>query len=278
MAKALPLVFVGSSSEKSEVADVIAKHLANIADVHSWKYSDSFKPTSSTLAGLLHAAQRYHFGIFVLTPDDKTTSRGTTEFSTRDNVLFEFGLFLGALGPERNMAIMEKSKNKLKIPSDLLGIHIEPFSYTNRDNLLSQINAVLDRYRETIKRLGRKSPFSLQGPYGFDKGRFFFEITEMRLTENREKIGDQKLLLVVRKHNPEVSDEEDTKIQKSVVRAIGKNEQHIKLTAKIEPRKGDQIKGYLFLVPEKSSISTCRNMKALEEAGCLLLDVCGIEI
>src|SRR5262245_23212386 len=126
MSKARPLVFVGSSSEKSEVPEVIVTLLRDVADVHTWKMSDSFKPTSSTLAGLLHAAQRYHFGIFVLTPDDKTISRGSLQYSARDNVLFELGLFLGTLGPERTFAIMEQKKG-MKVPSDLLGIHIDRF-------------------------------------------------------------------------------------------------------------------------------------------------------
>jgi hypothetical protein len=271
-----PLVFVGSSSEKSEVADVIVRQLRDVADAISWKESDSFKPTSSTLAGLLHAAQRYHFGIFVLTPDDKTKSRGTTKFSPRDNVLFEFGLFLGALGPERAMAIMEKRDEKLKVPSDLLGIHIESFSYTTDDNLASQISAVLVPIKKSIKRLGRKPPFSLQGPFGLDGDEFFFEIDPLKLNENREKIGDQKLLLVVRNHDPGVSEADDTTIAKSPIRNIGRTENDIELRAKIEQKPGVRINAYLFLVPEKADVRRCKNMKALEEKGCLQIDSCGV--
>jgi hypothetical protein len=49
MAKELPLVFVGSSSEKKEVALVVQDFLYNIADVHVWDKTDSFKQNESTL-------------------------------------------------------------------------------------------------------------------------------------------------------------------------------------------------------------------------------------
>jgi hypothetical protein len=275
--KQKPLVFVGSSSEKSEVAEVIVRQLRDVADAISWKESDSFKPTSSTLDGLLHAAQKYHFGIFVLTPDDKTKSRGTTQFSPRDNVLFEFGLFLGALGPKRTWALMEKRDERLKVPSDLLGIHIESFSYTSDDNLASQISAVLFPIKKSIKELGRKPPFSLLGPFGLDDaGYFFFQITPDKLMDHREKIGDQKLLLVVRKHDTAISPDDDTAITKSDIRSVSRNENEIELRAAIEREPGVRLNAHLFLVPEDADVGRCKNMKALEEKGCLLLNSVGV--
>jgi hypothetical protein len=279
MAKVLPLVFVGSSSEKSEIVPCVAKNLTDIADVHHWRMSDSFKPTSSTLDGLLHAARTYDFGIFVLTPDDVTTSRDTTQFSARDNVLFEFGLFLGALGPKRTMAVMEQGDETLKIPSDLLGVHIPRFTYTSRNNLLSQIGVVLDGFRVTIKRLGKLPPFSLVGGWKFDGDtqEFLCTVSASKMHEHGEKIGNQKLLLVIRKEDPLIAAEEDTCIVKGTLRQVGRKEQNIILKAGGvgclgDLKRGDKIDGYLLLVPEKAELASCNSIKALEERGCVLLD------
>jgi predicted nucleotide-binding protein len=43
----------------------------------------------------------FDFAILVLTPDDLTQSRGKQQPSPRDNVVFELGLFIGALGRDR---------------------------------------------------------------------------------------------------------------------------------------------------------------------------------
>jgi predicted nucleotide-binding protein len=60
------------------------------------------------------------FAIVLLTPDDlggKTDS--VPEFRARQNVVFEFGFFVGTLGPERVTALI---KSPLEKPSDLDGV------------------------------------------------------------------------------------------------------------------------------------------------------------
>jgi predicted nucleotide-binding protein len=94
------------------------------ADVHPWWESESFKPNSSTLDSLFKAANKYDFGVFIFSPEDIVKSRKETFFSARDNVLFEFGLFLGAMGADRTFGLVADSLDKpIKTPTDLLGIY-----------------------------------------------------------------------------------------------------------------------------------------------------------
>src|SRR5262249_46203633 len=54
--------------------------------------------------------------------DDFTKSRGVETKSPRDNLIFELGLFMGALGRRRAFPIVAPGKNTaVKLPSDLLG-------------------------------------------------------------------------------------------------------------------------------------------------------------
>jgi predicted nucleotide-binding protein len=45
------------------------------------------------------------FAAFVVTADDVTASRGRRKASPRDNVVFEIGLFMGAIGRERTFVV-----------------------------------------------------------------------------------------------------------------------------------------------------------------------------
>lgn len=55
----------------------------------------------------------------VFSADDELIVRDTHFESARDNVLFEYGLFLGRVGLDRAFVIAQQ---EAKIPTDLLGI------------------------------------------------------------------------------------------------------------------------------------------------------------
>ena len=55
-------------------------------------------------------------------PDDPLVeARGERKAAPRDNVIFELGLFMGALGRARSFIVRERGVD-LKIPTDLLGV------------------------------------------------------------------------------------------------------------------------------------------------------------
>lgn len=71
------------------------------------------------------ANSNVHFALVLLTPDDVGGLVGATqEPRARQNVIIEWGFFIGALGREKVMAFM---KGDVKVPSDALGLVWEAF-------------------------------------------------------------------------------------------------------------------------------------------------------
>jgi predicted nucleotide-binding protein len=54
---------------------------------------------------LLEAKTTYQYAIFIFTPDDTITIRGEDVLVTRDNVIFEAGLFMSHLGRKRTFIV-----------------------------------------------------------------------------------------------------------------------------------------------------------------------------
>ena len=67
----------------------------------------------------------------VLSPDDAVISRDATLEAPRDNLVFELGLFMGALGHSRTFLLHHRGSG-LKIPTDLSGF--TPLTYQTDSN------------------------------------------------------------------------------------------------------------------------------------------------
>ncbi|VWX61582.1 conserved hypothetical protein [Burkholderiales bacterium 8X] len=151
-----PTVFIGSSSEGLAIAETIKKKFGSKAVVDIWNGGQVFGQGSAYLESLLTASSLYEFAILIFTSDDTTTSRDQTHASVRDNVLFEYGLFLGRLGPKRSYALVQDT---LRIPSDLLGIHFNRFKLTSEGKLDRSfartsnaiVNEILRRHANTVE-------------------------------------------------------------------------------------------------------------------------------
>ena len=113
-------VFIGSSMEGLKIARTLQAELEAATDcaVKRWD-TDTFAPGSITLDALIDRANSVDFAILVATGEDTITSRGTQSAAVRDNIILEFGLFLGALGRERVYLL---SVGDAKLPSDLQGL------------------------------------------------------------------------------------------------------------------------------------------------------------
>ncbi|MCY1144289.1 nucleotide-binding protein [Actinoplanes sp. Pm04-4] len=115
-----PRVFIGSSTEGLDVADAVFQHLDQKATAKLWKHQ-LFMPGRYPLDVLMQEIRRNDFAILVATPDDEVVKRGITSPEMRDNLIFEFGLFSGALGSGRVFFVCPDSP-RVDLPSDLLGI------------------------------------------------------------------------------------------------------------------------------------------------------------
>lgn len=112
-------IFIGGSSEGLKYAKLLKMELEKSADFDCTIWNkNTFQFNESFLDSLTKASLVNDFGIFIASNDDFAFIKEKMEDVPRDNVLFEYGLFLGALGNKRTFLLQEKG---CKLPTDLLG-------------------------------------------------------------------------------------------------------------------------------------------------------------
>lgn len=129
-----PAVFIGSSSEGLGIAESIHKSLLKRRCVPKLWSEGVFECSYTAIETLIQIAKNIDCAIIVLSPDDVTNSRKKAAQAPRDNIVFELGLFMGAIGRERTFIVAPRGI-ALKIPTDLLGV--TQLKYDNRRNFLS---------------------------------------------------------------------------------------------------------------------------------------------
>jgi hypothetical protein len=144
--------FIGSSSKSLNVSNAIKHNLGDELDCVVWK--DGFFPLSrTTLETLVKKVDEFDLGIFVFGQDDIVSSGGPILSVTRDNVIYEFGLFCGRLGPHRTFVVRPVNKS-VRWPSDLDGFtaaqYDDTLAATNADRAVEdackQIRSALDQF------------------------------------------------------------------------------------------------------------------------------------
>lgn len=147
-----PRVFIASSVEGLSVAKVINLNLDHVSTNTMW--TDAFQLSSVTLSALVEQTKNNDFAIFVFSPDDDTEMRGTKHSVVRDNVLFELGMFIGALGADRCFVVKPRSA-QLHIPTDLLGVTLADYDETRPPNeLTAALNAPCTRIEHAMSSVG----------------------------------------------------------------------------------------------------------------------------
>jgi hypothetical protein len=153
-----PSIFIGSSSEALPLATAVKDELGKHFNADLWS-ENLFELGEDTLNNLLRFVQCYDFAVLVLTDDDQITCRKVTQASPRDNVVFELGLFMGALGRRRAFPLVAQTADGApKIPSDLLGntavylpkgfhLHIDPAQLTK--HLAQLVDTIKERSLES---------------------------------------------------------------------------------------------------------------------------------
>jgi CAP12/Pycsar effector protein, TIR domain len=141
-----PRIFLGSSGKQVELVEAIARGLEDIADLEPWM--TTFNPGRSTLDRLVELSQEVDFAVFVFAQDDWTTTDASqsSQASPRDNVVFEAGLFGGALGIRRTFIL---HANDAKLPTDLLGLTAVRYEAANGPEEVHSISEKLQRAIET---------------------------------------------------------------------------------------------------------------------------------
>ncbi len=167
-----PKIFIGSSVEGLSVAYSIQQNLTRDADVTVWDQG-VFELSKTTIESLLEILGKSDFGIFVFSQDDVSTIRKETNNIIRDNVLFEFGLFIGKLNRDRVFFVIPSNAD-LHLPTDLLGITPGKYDIGREDkSLQAATGPVCHQIRLQIKKLGIIN--SVQEPSEIPEKREAFE-------------------------------------------------------------------------------------------------------
>lgn len=150
---AKPRVFIGSSVEGLHVAYAVQQNLLHNAEVTVWDQG-VFELSRTTIESLTKALEESDFAVFVFSPDDLSRIRDSTAPSVRDNVLFEFGLFIGRLGRDRVYFLVPMGDD-LHLPTDLLGITPGTYETQRSDgSMQAATGPVCHQIRTQIRTLG----------------------------------------------------------------------------------------------------------------------------
>ena len=148
-----PRIFLGSSGQQEKLLQALTRGLQEIADVDPW--TTVFNPGVSTLDRLVELTREVDFAAFVFAQDDWTMKGASRDddgqAAPRDNVVFEAGLFGGALGIRRTFIL---HANGAKLPTDLLGLTSIRYDPDTTPAVVRQIN---EKLRKAIEAEGRIS-------------------------------------------------------------------------------------------------------------------------
>jgi len=149
-----PEIFIGSSSEALNVAKAIERSLSpDPVKVKRWNRG-VFGASEVTIESLEKLLPQTDFAILILTADDQLKTRGKEQRAPRDNIVFELGLFMGAIGRNRTFMLVEKRKRTaLRLPPDLRGVTYLPLVTKNKKPLATSVAHAVSEIRKRILEL-----------------------------------------------------------------------------------------------------------------------------
>lgn len=182
-------IFVASSTEGKKIATAFHTRLQDAlnaakisAKVEMWMHK--FDLSRTAIESLEIVANEADFAVVVMTPDDIKVIRRTREATPRDNLVFELGLFIGALGRDRAIVIRktaEKSKGAagdLKLPSDILGMMVLSYEAKSPKTLKASIQTACDSLIRQIRDRGPRPKWLAEGRALLASNRTFYRQIE----------------------------------------------------------------------------------------------------
>jgi hypothetical protein len=146
-------IFIGSSSEGKHILEKVEKMLENEYEIIRW--DKSMTTNRSTLDCLIENAIKVDEAIFIGTADniaiatnDNRAEKEGAIIKHRDNVVFEFGLFLGMLGRHDCVYLVDDSTLK-NIMTDYNGINVITF---DKNRLDSSLPVAVERIKDSFNK------------------------------------------------------------------------------------------------------------------------------
>ena len=148
-----PRLFIASSVESIPIAEAVNVNLDHQFEVTIWT-GGTFKLSSSTIEDLVEKSSTVDFALFIFAPDDVAVIRDENQHIVRDNVVFELGLFIGAIGKKRSF-ILKPRDIDIHLPTDLLGVTPADYDVNRSDgDLVSATNRVCSLIKIEAASLG----------------------------------------------------------------------------------------------------------------------------
>ncbi|UXZ55956.1 nucleotide-binding protein [Halomonas sp. 7T] len=148
-----PRLFIASSAESLPIAEAVNVNLDHDFEVTIWK-NGTFKLSSSTIEDLVEKSSAVDFALFIFAPDDISIIRSRSKHVVRDNVIFEMGLFVGAIGKSRSFVLKPRDVD-MHLPTDLLGVTPADYDASRSDgDLVSATNRACSLIKSEVERLG----------------------------------------------------------------------------------------------------------------------------
>lgn len=132
--KERPRVFIGCSKEGLNIAKLVQLHLKDNVNSIIW-HQGVFGLSHGTLETLTENCRKFYYAIFILTPDDIVIKGNNKKLAARDNVMFELGLFTGAIGRDKTFIVCNRN---VELPTDLAGVVVAYFS-DDADDLVASL-------------------------------------------------------------------------------------------------------------------------------------------
>ena len=148
-----PVLFVGCSAEAIPIGRAIQSVLEHDPIVVRIWTDDTFKASQYPIESLELELAKVDFAALVLSPDDEVISRNRTSEAPRDNLVFEMGLFMGALGRSRTFLLHPHGAD-IKIPTDLSGLTTLRYKSGPHDTNSTDVSSVCNELRATIMAMG----------------------------------------------------------------------------------------------------------------------------
>ena len=149
--RAKPRTFIGSSAEGLRIAELIQLGLHHDVEATLWSQG-VFGLSNTAFEDLTRACREYDFATLVLTPDDLTDRRGNRRSTPRDNVIFELGLFTGALGSDRTFVVHPQDE-PVDLPTDLDGVNTVTYAERADGNLEAALGPVCTKLKLHIRKV-----------------------------------------------------------------------------------------------------------------------------
>lgn len=148
-----PRLFIASSAESLPIAEAVNVNLDHEFEVTIWK-NGTFKLSSTTIDDLVEKSSFVDFALFIFAPDDVITIRSRNEHVVRDNVIFEMGLFVGAIGKSRSFVLKPRDV-EMHLPTDILGVTPADYDANRSDgDLVSATNRACALLKSEVNRQG----------------------------------------------------------------------------------------------------------------------------